>query len=174
MVGSKIVFSLQTISSRVTNPVEGIVISVTQFNADNALNVLPDEAVLRVTARLFSKDASTTLENMIRRIVENIAQAHGATTELRYEYLYPVLINSQKESELARKVVEEIVGTPEINPEYLPSMASEDFSFMLSERPGCFMRLGSGFTDRETFPPTILVTSSMTMFCQLAPVIGLD
>ena len=47
MVGSEIVSSLQTISSRVTNPIEGIVISVTQFNAGNALNVLPDEAVLR-------------------------------------------------------------------------------------------------------------------------------
>ena len=53
MVGSEIVSSLQTISSRVTNPVEGIVISVTQFNAGNALNVLPDEAVLRGTARPF-------------------------------------------------------------------------------------------------------------------------
>ena len=61
MVGSEIVSSLQTISSRVTNPVEGIVISVTQFNAGNALNVLPDEAVLRGTARSFSKDASVRL-----------------------------------------------------------------------------------------------------------------
>ena len=152
MVGSEIVSSLQTISSRVTNPIEGIVISVTQFNAGNALNVLPDEAVLRGTARSFSKDASTTVENLIRRIVENIAQAHGTTAELRYEHLYPVLINSQKESELALRVAEEIVGAAEIDPEYLPSMASEDFSFMLNERPGCFMRLGSGFTDRETFP----------------------
>ena len=83
--------------------------------------------------------------------MENVAQVHGATTELRYEHLYPVLIHSQKESEIALKVVEEIVGTPEIDPEYLPSMASEDFSFMLNERPGCFMRLGSGFTDLETF-----------------------
>jgi metal-dependent amidase/aminoacylase/carboxypeptidase family protein len=63
---------------------EGFVISVIQFNASNALSVLPGEAVLRGTARSFSKDSSTTLENMIRRIVEKIAQAHGATAELRY------------------------------------------------------------------------------------------
>ena len=49
-------------------------------------------------------------------------------------------------------MAEEIVGATEIDPVYLPSMASEDFSFMLNERPGCFMRLGSGFADKETFP----------------------
>tara|TARA_B100000745_G_scaffold205523_1_gene135852 strand:+ start:98 stop:271 length:174 start_codon:yes stop_codon:yes gene_type:complete len=56
-----------------------------------------------------------------------------------------VLINSQKESELALKVAEEIVGTPEIDPEYLPSMASEDFSFMLNETARLFYETGLRF-----------------------------
>ncbi len=56
-----------------------------------------------------------------------------------------MLINSQKESELALKVAEEIVGTPEIDPEYLPSMASEDFSFMLNETARLFYETGLRF-----------------------------
>ena len=152
MVGSEIVSALQTISSRITNPIDGIVISVTQFHAGDAMNVIPDQAVLKGTARSFAEDADKSIEPIIRRIIEHVSAAHGATAELTYEHLYPVLVNSQNESDLANNVAEEVVGSEGIYPEYLPSMASEDFSFMLNERPGCFMRLGSGFTDRETFP----------------------
>ena len=144
VVGSEIISSLQTISSRITNPVQGVVVSVTQFNAGNALNVMPDEAVLKGTARSFSDDTSTTMEPLIRRIVENVARAHGATTKLKYEHLYPVLVNSQEESELANLVAKEIVGKENIDPEYLPSMASEDFSYMLLAKPGCFVFIGNG------------------------------
>ena len=151
MVGSEIVSALQTISSRITNPIHGIVISVTQFHAGDAMNVLPDDAILKGTARSFAEDANISIEPLIRRIAENVAAAHGASAELNYEHLYPVLINSQMESEIAHSVAKEVVGAEDIYPEYPPSMASEDFSFMLNERPGCFMRLGSGFHGRETF-----------------------
>ena len=78
--------------------------------------------------------------------------AHGGEIELDYSHLYPVLINSEKESQFALRVAEEVVGRSNIYPECPPSMASEDFSFMLNERPGCFMRLGTGFESRETYP----------------------
>jgi amidohydrolase len=152
MVGAEIVTALQTISSRITNPIEGVVVSVTQFHAGDAMNVIADEAVLKGTARSFAENSETILEPLIKRIAENTAAAHGATAELTYEHLYPVLINADAESELALSVAEEIVGSDDIYPEYPPSMASEDFSFMLNERPGCFMRLGGGFSDKETHP----------------------
>ncbi len=152
MIGAEIVMALQTISSRITNPIHGIVVSVTQFHAGDAMNVLPDQAVLKGTARSFAEDADTSIEPLIRRIAENTAAAHGGQAELFYEHLYPVLINSEAESELALRVAEDVVGSEDIFPEYPPSMASEDFSFMLNERPGCFMRLGTAFDDRDTYP----------------------
>ncbi|MAI11558.1 MAG: peptidase M20 [Rhodospirillaceae bacterium TMED167] len=152
MIGAKIVTALQTISSRITNPIEGIVVSITQFHAGDAMNVLPDRAALKGTARSFAEDAPTAIEPLIRRIAENTAAAHGGAASLEYSHLYPVLINSERESDLALRVAEDVVGSSDIYPEYPPSMASEDFSFMLNERPGCFMRLGTGFNDRETFP----------------------
>ena len=152
MIASQVVMALQTISSRVTNPVHGIVISVTQFNAGAAINVLPDQAILRGTARSFAQDANISIEPLIRRIAGNTAMAHGGEIELDYSHLYPVLINSEKESQFALRVAEEVVGKSNIYPECPPSMASEDFSFMLNERPGCFMRLGTGFESRETYP----------------------
>lgn len=152
MVGAEIVSALQTISSRVTNPIEGIVVSVTQFHAGDAMNVLPDEAVLKGTARSFTENSETIIEPLIRRIVENVAAAHGATARLQYDHLYPVLINSEDESAFALGIAEEVVGAEQIHPDYPPSMASEDFSFMLNERPGCFMRLGSAFPQGDTHP----------------------
>jgi len=152
MIGAEIVTALQTISSRITNPIHGIVVSVTQFHAGDAMNVLPDQAVLKGTARSFAEDADTSIEPLIRRIAENMAAAHGGSATLAYEHVYPVLINSEAESELALRVAEDVVGSNDIFPEYPPSMASEDFSFMLNERPGCFMRLGTAFADRDTYP----------------------
>lgn len=152
VVGSAIVQSLQSIASRNTDPVEGIVISVTQFHAGDADNVIADEAILSGTARSFLRDAETVIEPAMRRIVEGVAEAHGATAVLNYRQIYPVLINAQAESEIAAKVAADVVGEDKVSLTPPPSMGAEDFSFMLNERPGSFVWLGSGFDDRKTHP----------------------
>ncbi|MBT4939941.1 MAG: amidohydrolase, partial [Rhodospirillaceae bacterium] len=93
VTGSAIVEALQTISSRTTNPIEGIVVSVTQFHAGEADNVIPDQAILRGTARSFAVESEKILEPLIRRVAAGVASAHGATIELNYDHRYPVLVN---------------------------------------------------------------------------------
>jgi len=142
LVGAQIVSALQSISSRVTNPIEGIVVSVTQFHAGDAINALPDTAVLKGTARSFAEDSEISIAGLIRRIAENTAKAHGATAEVDYQHLYPVLINAEEQSKIAENVARDVVGDDGIEAAYPPTMASEDFSFMLNARPGCFIRIG--------------------------------
>lgn len=143
VTGAAIVEALQTISSRTVNPTEGIVVSVTQFHAGDADNVIPDQAILRGTARSFAVDSEKIIEPLMRRIAEGVAAAHGATIELNYDHRYPVLVNEEASCEVALKVAEDVVGGQAIDVAYPPTMASEDFAFMLNEVPGCFIRLGT-------------------------------
>ena len=152
VVGAEMVQALQTIASRVSNPVEAIVVSVTQFHAGDADNVIADEATLRGTARSFLKDAEKIIEPAMRRIVEGVAAAHGAEVVLDYRQFYPVLVNWEAECEIAAGVAADVVGNEAVMLDRPPSMGAEDFSFMLNEKPGCFIWLGSGFDDKETHP----------------------
>ena len=149
VAGSAIVTALQTISARITNPTHPIVVSVTQFHAGGeAINSIPEGAVLRGTARSYAADAETWLPAQIRRIAEGVAQGYGCTAELDYQHRYPVLVNAERESQIAFEVASEIVGADRMDREYPPTMASEDFAFMMNARPGCFVRLGSSAPDR--------------------------
>ena len=152
VTAAAIVEALQTISSRTTNPIEGIVISVTQFHAGDADNVIPDQAILRGTARSFAVESEKIIAPLISRVAEGVASAHGATIELNYDLRYPVLVNEPVSSGIALKVATEVVGEEAIEVSYPPTMASEDFSFMLKEVPGCFIRLGSKLTDETSHP----------------------
>ncbi|MBT7954179.1 MAG: amidohydrolase [Rhodospirillaceae bacterium] len=152
VAGSAIVEALQTISSRTTNPIEGIVVSVTQFHAGEADNVIPDQAILRGTARSFAVESEKILEPLIRRVAAGVASAHGATIELNYDHRYPVLVNEPVSSDVALKVATEVVGEEAIDVAYPPTMASEDFAFMLNEVPGCFVRLGSKLAGETSHP----------------------
>jgi len=152
LVGAQIVTGLQSISSRVTNPIEGIVVSVTQFNGGDAINALPDSVTLKGTARSFAEDSETSVAALIRRIAEGTAAAHGATVKFEYQHLYPVLVNAEDQSLIAENVVRDVLGDEGLEPAYPRTMASEDFSFMLNARPGCFVRIGAAFDGRVSAP----------------------
>ena len=81
-----------------------------------------------------------------------MASAHGATIELNYDHRYPVLVNEPVSSDVALKVATEVVGEEAIDVACPPTMASEDFAFMLNEVPGCFVRLGSKLAGETSHP----------------------
>lgn len=145
VVGSHIVLALQTITSRNINPQESLVVSVTQFHAGEAFNIIPDTVLLKGTCRVFDKELQETLPDRIRRIIDGVALTFGAKSELTYHSGYPATINTKGQSEFCAKVAKEIAGSEkgvDINP--VPSMGAEDFSYMLQERPGCYIWAGNG------------------------------
>ncbi|MDP6572410.1 MAG: M20 aminoacylase family protein [Rhodospirillales bacterium] len=144
VVGAEIVGALQTIASRVTDAQDAIVVTVTKFHGGDTWNVIPDQVVLGGTTRSFRPQVQDAIEPAIRRIAEGVAAAHGATAELRYERRYPPTVNNAREAEIAANVAAEIVGETNVDHHPVPSMGSEDFSFMLQERPGCYVWLGNG------------------------------
>jgi amidohydrolase len=147
LAAAQIVTALQSIVSRNVHPMEGAVVTVTQFHAGDSWNVIPPEVLLRGTARAFQPAVRDLLERRIRTIAESVAAAHGATAAVRYERHYPPTINSEAETALAAAALDEIVGPARVRRDLLPSMGAEDFSFMLHERPGSYVWIGNGDGD---------------------------
>ena len=144
VTGAQIIGALQTIASRRTNPIDPVTVSVTQFHAGETWNVIPEEAVIRGTARCFSQSVRDQIEADLKRIVDGIAAAQGAQATLRYERRYPALINSPGESAIAAAAAARVVGSDKVETDAQPIMGSEDFAFMLGAKPGCYVLLGNG------------------------------
>ncbi len=142
--GAALVQTLQTVVSRNVHPVDAAVVSVTQFHAGDAYNVIPETAWLRGTARAFRPEVQDTLEAAMQRICQGVAAAFGARIELRYERGYPPTINDAEQAEVCRSVARGLVGTDKVYTDLQPTMGAEDFSYMLQVKPGCYVWIGNG------------------------------
>lgn len=144
VIAAQAVTALQSIVSRASDPIDSVVVSVTQIHGGDTWNVIPDEVVLRGTARCFDRRIHETLESRIRRVVEGVCAAFGAEMAMRYEQRYPVLVNTEEETARAARAAARVVGEENVEKGAEPLMGSEDFAFMLEARPGCYIWLGNG------------------------------
>jgi hippurate hydrolase len=146
LIGAQIVNQAQSIVSRSVDPIKSGLISICQFHAGSADNVIPQTATLRGTARSLLPEVRDTLENRLRQIVENTAKAYGARATLTYSRHYPVTRNHAQQAEFAAAVAGGVVGAERVDTNTPPLMGGEDFSFMLEARPGAFIFIGNGET----------------------------
>ena len=143
VVASQIVLALQTIVSRSINPAEGGVISVTEIITDGTVNVVPSTVTLRGDTRSFTADVQSKIEAGIRRIAEGICAANGIECDVHYERVFDSTINTPAETAIAARAAEMVVGADNVTSEFEAPMTSEDFAFMLQEKPGCYLLLGN-------------------------------
>ena len=136
--------ALQTVVSRNLHPLDAGVISVTQVHGGDTWNVIPQEVVLRGTVRSFKPAVQDLIEQRMRTIVGGIAAMFEMTASLRYERRYPPTVNSVAETGHAQKAATAVVGAAQVDTDPMPNMGSEDFAFMLQEKPGCYVWLGAG------------------------------
>ena len=144
IIGTKIIDAYQSIVSRYIDPQEPVVLSVTQFHGGDAYNVIPNEIEMKGTVRCFSSKVQESIENQMEQITSSICSAYGADYELGYERRYPATINTAEEVTISEKVAKNISGDEMVHTSPTPSMGSEDFAFMLQERPGSYIWIGNG------------------------------
>jgi len=143
VIASHIAIALQTIISRNLQPVDAAVLSLTQIHAGEAYNVIPERAVIRGTARSFSRGTMTLIEDNMRRIAAGVAAAFGATAELDFRLGYPPLVNHAPEAAFIADVAATLVGDENVDRNGELAMVSEDFSLMLEKRPGAYIQIGN-------------------------------
>ncbi|WP_316176625.1 MULTISPECIES: M20 aminoacylase family protein [unclassified Bradyrhizobium] len=143
LVGAQLVTALQQIVSRSVDPLEAAVLSICEFHAGNARNVIPQSAVLRGTVRTLTPKVRELMEKRVREVVTGVAQMTGAKIDLNYARGYPVVINHAEQTEIAIRAAKEVAGDANVH-EMPPMMGGEDFAYMLEARPGAFIFVGNG------------------------------
>jgi hippurate hydrolase len=142
VIASQIVVALQTIASRRADPVKQVVVSVTSFEtSSNAFNVIPQEVKIKGTVRTLDPDVRDLAEKEFLRITELTAEALGGSANAKFTRGYPVMSNTNEQTEFAAKVARDVAGECAEAPLV---MGGEDFAYMLEERPGAYILLGNG------------------------------
>ncbi len=145
LVASQIVVSLQSIVARTVDPIKRVVLTVGTFETDSvASNVIAHTARLRGTVRTLDPEYRTIAEERVRRIAEDTASAFGAKAEVIWTPGYPATVNTPDETEFAAEAARAVSGS--VNDATDPIMPSEDFAYMLEERPGAYIFIGNGDT----------------------------
>ena len=144
MAGSQLIMAFQSIVSRTVSPLDSAVISICEFHAGHASNVIPASAELRGTVRTLRKDVRDLVEKRMNEVCAGVALQTGARIALNYDRGYPVVVNHPAETELAAKIAGEIGGAANVATDMEPVMGAEDFAYMLEARPGAFIFMGNG------------------------------
>src|SRR5690349_10924437 len=143
LVGAQVLNGLQSIVARTIDPLESAVISICEFHAGNARNVIPQTAELRGTIRTLSPEVRKLVEKRVHEVVAGVAQITGAKIDLHYKRNYPVVNNHAAETEVATRIAKHVAGEANVL-EMPPLMGGEDFAYMLEARPGAFIFCGNG------------------------------
>jgi amidohydrolase len=145
LVGAQLITALQQIVSRNVDPLDSAVISICEFHAGNARNVIPQTAILRGTVRTLTAEVRQLIEKRVKEVTAGVAQVTGAKIDLTYERGYPVTSNHAAQTDFATEVAKQVAGEANVL-EMVPLMGAEDFSYMLEQRPGAFIFCGNGDT----------------------------
>jgi amidohydrolase len=144
LIACQIATALQSIVSRIVDPIDTAVLSITQVVGGDAYNVIPQQAFLRGTVRTFRSETMTLIRDSMERMAIGIAAGFGATASLDFKILFAPLVNNGEEAKFVADVAAELVGGANVDRNLDPIMASEDFSFMLEARPGAYINIGNG------------------------------
>lgn len=143
-VACAIVSQLQLLVSRCIDPLEGAVLTVGKIEAGTSFNVIPETAVIQGTSRALSPEVSATMVRGIENIAVHTAAAHGAEVGVSIYDGYPATRNDHDAAMLMGRVMQFVVGVDRAHLDVKPSMAAEDFSFMLEHVPGAYGFIGNG------------------------------
>ncbi len=145
VVGAQVVTAMQTLVSRNLSAIhETAVISVTEFATNGTVNVIPSEVTIKGDTRSFTDEALAKIEAGIERIVKGQCISAGVDYEYHFNNSFLSTINTPTQTESAVKAAIKVVGEDKVNGSCEPFTISEDFSFMLRERDGCYILVGNG------------------------------
>jgi hippurate hydrolase len=144
VAAAHVVTALQSIVSRNVDPLEVGVVSVTQIHAGDAYNIIPGRVELAGGVRSFDPNVRSTLLQRIESVATSVAAAFDARASLRWGIKFPAVMNRPEETAIAVRAAASVAGAENVETDASPSLGSEDFAYMLEERPGCYLFIGNG------------------------------
>ena len=154
VLGAQIVAAFQTLASREVSPLDSVVVSVTQFHAGTAYNVIPGVAELKGTVRCLSNELRDSMPSRMERITAGLCAAFRAEYDFSYEPGPPVVENDARVTARIESVGRALLGPENVHFLETPSMGGEDFAYYVREVPGAMFRLGVGTEVTALHTPT--------------------
>jgi len=148
LTAAQIVVNLQQVVSRMNNPFNPSVLSITSVHGGNATNVIPSEVKLTGTFRAMNEAWRFRAHELITRICRDTAAQSGAQADVHIDVGYPFVINNEELTEKARQRAIAFVGASAVE-ETEMRMGAEDFAFYSHRIPACFFRLGVGNPEKK-------------------------
>jgi amidohydrolase len=146
LVAAECVVALQSIVSRMSNPMHPLVISFGEIRGGTSQNIIPDEVYLTGTLRCLSNHVRDRAVAEMKRILNGVTEAWGAGYKLDYLYAYPPLNNDAEMIKVVENVVEKLgeKDLPGIKTEIMPYslLAGEDFAYYSQQVPAAYFMLG--------------------------------
>lgn len=149
VIAAFLVTALQTLVSRESNPLHPSVVTIGRLEAGTAANVIAEEALIEGTIRTTLPEVRDQVLSGLSRMVNAMADLHGATIDLALEAGYPPLVNPPREAAIAHDAAVEAVGHERVMQSEFPSMGAEDFAYYLQRLPGAYVRFGARRADWE-------------------------
>lgn len=143
VAAAQLILALQTIPARRLSPLASSVVSVTQIQGGEAINVIPEAVTLRGTVRCLQSDVREKVRGLIDSFVEVLPQPLGVTGKICWYPGYPVTRNHAQPAAHVRDCAIALFGAEQVRWQVNPSMASEDFACMLEACPGAYFWLGA-------------------------------
>tara|TARA_Y100001935_G_scaffold217449_1_gene189648 strand:- start:89601 stop:90794 length:1194 start_codon:yes stop_codon:yes gene_type:complete len=144
VLAAQFVSTAQSIISRSIDPTDSAVITIGRIEGGTAHNIIPESVKLWGTVRTFTKKNAELIERRLHAILKGITEAAGGTYKLDYNYGYPAVLNSVKETDAVFNNMISLFGSDSVIEMTAPVMAGEDFAFYQEHFPGAFFFVGSG------------------------------
>jgi len=142
LVAAQILVNLNLIVSRSIDPLKRVVVTAGTFKTDSsALNVIANTVELEGSVRSLDEDMRDLVQERLHQIAEGTAAANQCEITIEYERGYPITDNNEEATQHAISVASSV---SEVDTDTPPIMPSEDFAYMLMEKPGAFIFLGNG------------------------------
>lgn len=142
VASAHLLVALQSLVARNLDPLDSGVLSICTIEAGRAANQIPEDATMRGTMRALRTEVLDQLEDGVRRIAAGIAAGFGMEFAVEIRRGVTVTRNTPAEATLAAEAAASI-GVP-VRRDLPPTLGSEDFGWLLCERPGAFVWIGNG------------------------------
>lgn len=148
VIAAEVIIALQTIVSRMTAPLESVVISCTDINANGVPNTIATDVVIKGDCRCFKAEHQDLVETKMRAIVDSICSIYDATGEVDYQRNFLPTVNDAGCAAIAAEAAWSVLGDGAVIDNCSPDMSSEDFSVFGQYVPSCYSFLGTAVEGR--------------------------
>lgn len=152
VVAAQAVLALQTVVSRMVDPLEPVVLTIGTIHGGIRRNVIASRVEMEGTVRTLSQQAREKIHPLMVQVLDGVTAGFGATYQLDYQMGYPPTVNDPQLVSLLREALAQELGEANVVSLTNPSMGGEDFAYFAQQVPSVFFLLGVGREAEAKYP----------------------